>query len=58
MTDIGNIPPSDIVKMKKVVVVDQLARAANAAERIADAVEKLLGMIEEERNGDDPREES
>ena len=43
------------VKMKK---VDQLARAANAAERIADAVEKLLGMIEEERNGDDPREES
>tara|TARA_R110002124_G_C8638508_1_gene488053 strand:+ start:432 stop:575 length:144 start_codon:yes stop_codon:yes gene_type:complete len=45
----------DVVKMKK---VDQLARAANAAERIADAVEKLLGMIEEERNGDDPREES
>ena len=43
------------VKMKK---VDQLARAATAAERIADAIEKLLKMIEEERNGDDTGSES
>ena len=46
---------TDVVKMKK---VDQLARAATAAERIADAIEELLEMIKEERNGDDPREES
>jgi len=32
--------------------------AYEAVVRIADALEKLLGMIEEERNGDDPREES
>ena len=46
---------TDVVKMKK---VDQLARAATAAERIADAIEELLEMIKEERNGDVPREES
>ena len=46
---------TDVVKMKK---VDQLARSANAAERIADAIEELLEMIKEERNGDVPREES
>lgn len=39
-------------------VADQLARAATAAERIADAIEELLEMIKEERNGDVPREES
>ena len=45
---------TNVVKKK----VDQLARAATAAERIADALEKLLDMVEEERNGDDPREKS
>ena len=32
--------------------------ACEAVVRIADALEKLLRMIEEERNGNDPREES
>jgi|13_taG_2_1085334.scaffolds.fasta_scaffold00702_2 hypothetical protein len=39
------------VKMTK--KLEQITRAATAAERIADAIEKLLEMIEEERNGDD-----
>jgi hypothetical protein len=29
-----------------------------AVMRIASSLEKLVGMVEEERNGDDPREES